>query len=58
MVTPRGRTFCYLGMEVPSNELIWQNSILTSDHSLVDYADVAELKKQVLASGHCKTELV
>ncbi len=52
---PRSR---YLGPEVPDEELIWQDPIPAVDHELIDAADVAELKKQVLASGLSVTELV
>ena len=45
---PRTR---YLGPEVPSEELIWQDSIPAVDHKLIDENDIAVLKGQVLASG-------
>ena len=41
----------YLGSEVPSEELIWQDPVPAVDHELVNNADVAELKKRLLASG-------
>jgi catalase-peroxidase len=41
----------YLGPEVPSEELIWQDPVPAADHELVGPADVAALKEQVLASG-------
>ncbi|MDC0136180.1 catalase/peroxidase HPI [Sulfitobacter sp.] len=53
-----GPTTCYLGKEVPAEELIWQDPIPTPDHPLVCDADVAELKKQILASGLSTAELV
>lgn len=53
-----GPISCYLGKEVPSEELIWQDPIPTPDHPLVGDADVAELKKQILASGLSTSELV
>ena len=53
-----GPTSCYLGKEVPAEELIWQDPISTPDHPLVGDADVAELKKQILASGLSTAELV
>ena len=41
----------YLGPEVPTEELIWQDPVPAADHALVDAADVISLKKQILASG-------
>ena len=48
----------YLGPEVPSEELIWQDPLPAVDHELVDDADIASLKEQVLASGLSVSELV
>jgi catalase-peroxidase len=48
----------YLGALVPSEELIWQDPIPAVDHALVDAADVAALKQQILASGLTVGELV
>ncbi|KAK8088681.1 bifunctional catalase-peroxidase Cat2 [Apiospora hydei] len=45
---PRSR---YLGPEIPSEDLIWQDPIPAVDHPLVDENDVATLKKEVLATG-------
>ena len=52
---PRAR---YLGKLVPKEELIWQDPIPAVNHKLVDAADVAQLKAQVLASGLSTAELV
>ena len=41
----------YLGPLVPQEELIWQDPVPAVDHALVDEADVAALKAQILASG-------
>ena len=41
----------YLGPLVPSETLIWQDPIPPVDHPLVDAADVARLKQDVLAAG-------
>src|SRR5690606_5944607 len=38
----------YLGPEVPSETLIWQDPIPERDHELVDAADIAALKEQIL----------
>ena len=48
----------YLGKDVPSEELIWQDPIPAVTHTLVDDADVASLKAKVLASGLSVQELV
>jgi catalase-peroxidase len=48
----------YLGPEVPSEVLIWQDPVPAVDHELVDAADVAALKNQVLASGLSVSQLV
>jgi catalase-peroxidase len=48
----------YLGPEVPTEDLIWQDPIPAVDHALVDAADVAALKKDILASGLTVSELV
>ncbi|QDL53290.1 catalase/peroxidase HPI [Rhodoferax aquaticus] len=52
---PRTR---YLGKLVPAEVLSWQDPIPAVDHALVDAADVAALKAQVLASGLSISELV
>ncbi|MCP5072077.1 MAG: catalase/peroxidase HPI [Rhodobacteraceae bacterium] len=51
---PRSR---YLGKEVPAEELIWQDPIPASETDLGD-AEVAALKKQILASGLSVSDLV
>ncbi len=48
----------YLGPEVPSEVLIWQDPVPAVTHPLVDAADVASLKAQVLASGLSPAQLV
>ncbi|NUO76389.1 MAG: catalase/peroxidase HPI [Lysobacter sp.] len=52
---PRSR---YLGPEVPSEELIWQDPVPAVDHALIDAQDVAALKAKVLASGLSVSQLV
>ena len=52
---PRAR---YLGPEVPSEVLIWQDPVPAVDHPLVDAADIAQLKSRILASGLGVSELV
>jgi catalase-peroxidase len=48
----------YLGPEVPSEELLWQDPLPTVDHPLVDAADIAALKQQVLDAGLSIAQLV
>jgi len=48
----------YLGPEVPAEDLIWQDPVPAVDHDLIDDQDMAELKKQILASGLSTSELV
>ena len=52
---PRAR---YLGKLVPKEELIWQDPVPAVNHPLVDAADVAKLKADVLASGLNVAQLV
>ncbi|WP_168259596.1 catalase/peroxidase HPI [Rhizobium laguerreae] len=48
----------YLGLEVPAEDLIWQDVIPAVDHPLVDDKDIADLKAKVLATGLTVQELV
>ena len=48
----------YLGPEVPTEDLIWQDPIPAVDHQLIDAGDIAALKKMLLASGLTVSELV
>ena len=48
----------YLGPEVPSETLIWQDPLPAVEHVLIDATDIAALKAQILASGLSLTELV
>jgi catalase-peroxidase len=52
---PRAR---YLGPEVPEEVLIWQDPIPAVDHPLIDAADIAALKEQIIASGLTVSECV
>ena len=52
---PRAR---YLGSEVPSEVLSWQDPVPAVDHALVDSRDVARLKSDILSSGLTVPELV
>ena len=48
----------YLGPEVPTQELIWQDPIPAVSHELIDGQDIAELKSQILSSGLSVSQLV
>ncbi|MFC4166958.1 catalase/peroxidase HPI [Teichococcus aestuarii] len=48
----------YLGPEVPAEDLIWQDPIPKADYAPIDAADIAALKRQILASGLTIPELV
>jgi len=52
---PRSR---YLGPEVPTEDLIWQDPVPKVDHELIDAQDVAYLKGKILGSGLSISELV
>ncbi|AEE52921.1 catalase/peroxidase HPI [Haliscomenobacter hydrossis] len=48
----------YLGPEVPTEELIWQDPVPAVAHQLIDDQDIAALKANVLASGLSVSQLV
>jgi catalase-peroxidase len=48
----------YLGPEIPSEQLIWQDPVPALDHPLVDANDIAALKSTILASGLSVSQLV
>ena len=52
---PRAR---YLGSEVPSEVLAWQDPVPAVDHKLIDANDTAALKAKILASGVTGPELI
>jgi catalase-peroxidase len=52
---PRAR---YLGPEVPTEEMIWQDPIPNVTHELIDDKDISALKSNILASGLSVSELV
>ena len=53
-----GPKACYLGKEVPSEDLIWQDPVPAVDHKLIGKKDIAHLKDQILASGLTISQLV
>ena len=52
---PRSR---YVGAEVPSEALIWQDPISAVTHQLIEEADVTSLKTKIIASGISVAALV
>jgi len=48
----------YLGPEVPTEELIWQDPIPAATHALLDEQDIAALKGKILAAGLSVSQLV
>lgn len=52
---PRAR---YLGTEVPTEELIWQDPVPAPTHKLIDAHDIAALKGHILGSGLTVSQLV
>lgn len=52
---PRAR---YLGSEIPSEALIWQDPLPAVDHKLIDAQDVTDLKSKILTSGLSVSQLV
>ncbi|MFE1806396.1 catalase/peroxidase HPI [Streptomyces sp. NPDC059533] len=48
----------YLGPEVPAETLLWQDPLPARDGELVDAADVASLKEQILGSDLTVSQLV
>lgn len=52
---PRSR---YLGKEAPKEQLIWQDPIPARKHALINNADAASLKSQILKSGLSNAELI
>lgn len=53
-----GPRVLYLGAEVPSEELIWQDPIPTATHKAIDNQDIATLKFMIAASGLSVAQLV
>jgi catalase-peroxidase len=53
-----GPKACYLGPEVPAEDLIWQDPIPEADYKLVSSKDVKNLKDKILASGLSISDLV
>lgn len=48
----------YIGQEVPSEQLIWQDPVPKHEGSVVNDAEIAELKQKILSSGLSVSQLV
>ncbi len=48
----------YLGSEVPSEELIWQDPLPAAEHAPLGQKEIADLKAAILASGLSVSQLV
>ncbi|NLT72271.1 MAG: catalase/peroxidase HPI, partial [Verrucomicrobiaceae bacterium] len=48
----------YLGPEVPEEPLLWQDPVPAVDHELIGDAEIADLKKRILASELTVSQLV
>jgi catalase-peroxidase len=48
----------YLGPEVPSEVLIWQDPIPAVDHVLIDESDISALETKIISTGLSASELV
>lgn len=48
----------YLGPEVPAEDLLWQDPVPAVEHPLIDAADIAAIKAQILAMGLSVADLV
>ncbi|MGF0238573.1 catalase/peroxidase HPI [Rhodococcus sp. IEGM1300] len=48
----------YLGPELPTEELLWQDPIPALDHPVINDTDIASLKSKILASGLSVSQLV
>ena len=53
-----GPTSRYLGKDVPTEELIWQDPIPSVTHALIDDRDITALKSKILASKLSISQLV
>ncbi|MGF1767970.1 catalase/peroxidase HPI [Enterovibrio makurazakiensis] len=52
---PRSR---YLGTEIPSEVMLWQDHVPERDHALVDATDIAHLKSRIDGTGLTVSQLV
>ena len=48
----------YLGSDVPAEDLIWQDPLPARDYDLIDASDIAQLKKDIAATGLSVADMV
>lgn len=48
----------YIGDEIPSETLLWQDPVPPVDYKLINDADIAKLKERILDSGVSQTDLI
>lgn len=53
-----GPIACYLGAEVPNEELVWQDPVPAVDYEVIGTKNIADLKAKILASGLSVSQLV
>ena len=53
-----GPKTAYIGPEVPTEDLIWQDPIPAVNHELINETDIANLEKEILNTGLSTSELV
>lgn len=53
-----GPKSCYLGADVPDEDLIWQDPVPEADYEMIDENDVKTLKSKILDSGLGVSQLV
>ncbi|PCI04141.1 MAG: catalase/peroxidase HPI [Hyphomicrobiales bacterium] len=53
-----GPITCYLGADVPNEELVWQDPVPAVDHEVIGASDIADLKAKIMASGLSVSQLV
>ena len=53
-----GPITCYLGKEVPSETLIWQDPVPKLSHELINLEDITQLKDELIKSNLTITQLV
>jgi catalase-peroxidase len=53
-----GPKVCYLGREVPAEDMIWQDPIPKRNYDLIDGDDINVLKEKILATGCSVSQLI
>jgi len=48
----------YVGVEVPAEDLIWQDPLPKADYAMVEAGDIAQLKQAIRATGLSRSDLV